>query len=37
MELEESDFLILDYNTRLQSSKHYSTGMKIEVKIKETE
>ena len=30
-ELEESDSLILDYNTRLQSSKHYSTGMKTEV------
>ena len=28
MELEESTFLISDYTTKLQSSRHYGTGTK---------
>ena len=33
MELEESTCLILDYNTKLQSSRQYGTGTKTEVQI----
>ena len=32
MELEKSTFLISDYNTKLQSSRQYGTGTKIEIK-----
>ena len=31
MELEESGFLASDYETKLQSSKQYGTGRKIEI------
>ena len=31
MELEESIFLNLDYNTKLQSSRQYGTGTKTEI------
>ena len=31
IELEESDSLTSDYTTKLQSSKHYHTGIKTEI------
>ena len=31
MDLEESVSLILDYTTKLQSSKHYGTGTKTKI------
>ena len=31
MELEESTFLTSDYTTKLQSSRQYDTGTKIEI------
>ena len=31
MELEESPFLTSDYTTKLQSSRQYGTGTKIEI------
>ena len=36
MELEKSIFLTLDYTTKLQSSRQYSTGTKTEVQTNET-
>ena len=34
MELEESNFLISDYTTKLQSSRQYGTGTKTEIQTK---
>ena len=34
MELEKSTFLTSDYTTKLQSSRQYGTGTKIEIQIK---
>ena len=35
MELEESNFLTSDYTTKLQSSRQYGTGTKIEIQTNE--